>query len=332
MVRARLLWNHGQPVEATRLVRAVLEQSLSPELRFAATAELGCALREQGAGDEAVQAFAESTTLAESTFGPDSPRIAEVALQLGLTQIDLDLRDDAQRSLARAQTLFEALDPVPTLELAAVDMARAQLSYARGDLRGAAALVADVVDAYEKHRGPSSPQLGEAYNAQGVFAFLRDDHAAALAAWRKALQIQRTVTGDTSPAVALLRSNIAESQLAMGQTEHALDAFDEALAVLTEHPDEHAPAVAVALKGRGFALYLLGRTDESVDALQESLLVLGDAGSPFEHAATTFGLSQALRVTQPERAAQLRAAARDEFEGLDAAEVYESLQRLLQRD
>jgi tetratricopeptide (TPR) repeat protein len=310
------LRNDPPPSERSRLREAQLAARLSAQ-----RGQLGRAQR-------------ELTTVAEQItkrWGPGAKAIADIEFDLGLMALetgDLELaREHASRAHDALGVLYGAEGP----ELVVVDLLRARIQLAGGDVQGANEALEELAPRAAENLGDAHLDTRAAFEALGVTRYFVGEFEGSLRAYQRALTIAERVLGARHPEVAILRSNIGETLAALGRHEDALAAFRVALKDLSLASPEDNPDHAYPLKGAAKSLVALGRGGEAVPLLERALaLHSGERLDPLERLDVLRSLALVLASRDAARARALAAEADPLFESLrqpdERTEFYERLE------
>ncbi len=311
------------PLARTWLRRA-LRRADSRRLatRFDIRLDLAGVSRKLGDLDDARAAYLELRRSGATRLGPQHPTLAHVEYNLAVLEVDAGRFDAARESFARARDRFTTTfgPDTPTGLLSEFGLARIDMS--QGHLARAEHAINRVLPRFERVLGSTHRETAQAYNAQGILAFYRDDHIQALDAYQRALRGFVAAHGDDHDDVGLVHANIGESLVALQRYDEALSSLNHGLQILERRLGPSHAYLGPALKGRGIAHLETGAHLRAVADLRRAADILESAGDePLELATTHFALARALKATGDDSAGlglAQRAAA--EFESLDQPE------------
>jgi tetratricopeptide (TPR) repeat protein/predicted Ser/Thr protein kinase len=129
-------------------------------------------------------------------------------------------------------------------------------------------------------------------------AVLRGDPAQALPSLRKALEVQRRISGPEHPLVGKLLSNIAFAAEVAGDPEESLRNSEQALEVIAKTAGPRHPYFGMALVNKSMALLSLRRYEEVIVDCRTALEILEKTVAPSNLfiAYAVMNLSESLRA------------------------------------
>ncbi|MES2197066.1 MAG: tetratricopeptide repeat protein [Pseudomonadota bacterium] len=186
---------------------------------LAATAslrELALLTFEQGSPAESVVLMERALTIAEQTFGHESPALAAALAQLGHFYVAADRSDAAERVLARINSLIGENPPEQAPAYMTVLQLRAQLSAERGDFEDAEAGFKRAIAIASKYGGLQGNAVGNnAFNLATVY-LKADRPQEAINYFVKALDVFKREGGDRAPIVGYVLIGAAGAYARIG--------------------------------------------------------------------------------------------------------------------
>lgn len=218
--------------------------------------------------------------------------LGQVYTSLGLYPRSITLLTDARATQARVHA-------APTdIMLTTVSLADAQ--YMRGEYTVAESLYRDVIRAAGADSAPASPTLSRAWFGLGEALVQREVFPEADAAYRRALQIDRSLHETDHVDIARSISGLARSQFYQGNLEQGATLFRESLAMRRKLLGEDHPRVGEDLNALASIEYLRG--DHAAAARDFSVVlrlfrkIYGE-----EHPETATAMNNMARVQLEER-------------------------------
>jgi hypothetical protein len=153
----------------------------------------------------------------------------------------------------------------------------------------------------------------QALNGLAALHSVRGQHDKALRLRQQVLELRERFLGPEHFNTSLIRMDLANSLLELGQPARALALFEQVWALFEKTADLESPAGAQLMASRGEALRKLGRASDAVPLLERALqIATNQRGRPEYLATIQSALARALWDTgqQPERALKLAQAAR----------------------
>lgn len=180
----------------------------------------------------------------------------------------------------------------------------------------------------------SYENLAGAFDSVGKVAVKQGQSEAAIATYRRTLQIRELKFGKDHPAVASILDSLGAALQDAGEHDEALDHHERALVIYEAQPRPPRETGHV-LAHMGRCLLSLGRGTDALAAFERSHAMLRSHGaSSAELARVRFGMAQALMNLGRERDRMLDLArlARDAFAagGSTTRELYAEVRRWLQ--
>ncbi len=155
----------------------------------------------------------------------------------------------------------------------------------------------------------------------GVLRYMTGDIRRSLDGYRAALAMLEPTLGPEHADVGLLRSNIGEALLTLGQVDESVAEFTRALAIIQARWGKDHPELAFPLKGLGQAQLQRGNPQQALAPLESALALRQTGGDPQELADIQWALARALLGARraPERRRQLARAASARYRAMGAA-------------
>jgi Tol biopolymer transport system component/tetratricopeptide (TPR) repeat protein len=216
----------------------------------------------------------------EKQFGPEHPKVARSASDLGLYLKKLGRNEEALMYLRRALA-------ISSMHVSGGDAVLAQ------DMENVAELVPREEAMPLLARAAECNDPGTAARALGKLAALQNE-SAAIETYRKALAKEEAASGPEHPRVAVRLNDLA-LKLEPGAAEPL---FRRALAIQNDTLGANHPETAITANNLANALLALGKTDEAEQRQRESLKALEAALGP-EHprvAVASSNLADILRT------------------------------------
>ena len=236
LARGRILSSRGDYDEAIEVLErtAARARQLDEEAMAARlTLTLASARHRLSDNESAQRELLAELERVRTIYGERSPLAGQMHLQLGLIALE-EATDDAGSHISIARSIFEQTFGPDSLGVARARFAEVKLAFNRGELERARGLLDRVIRVFDLELGPRHLETAQALDARGTLRFFAGNHRDAMEDWRRALEVKRHVLGPRHEEVGLLISNIAESELALGDAAKALVSFDEALAIIGE--------------------------------------------------------------------------------------------------
>jgi len=278
--QAALAREAGEHRAALALLRTLLVHSSGPPPRphWRATVhtEIANELAVLGEYEEAEQEYRAALAMLREQLSDAHPRVARIEFDLALLALDRGQLDRASKLLASARSIYVDTFGNNSLKVARVDLAAASVAIQEGEFDRGLELSMHAEVALERDLGPEHAEVGDAAEAVGILRYYQGDFAGSIMAYRRALAIRERALGPKHESLALLRSNLGESLLALdpeSNAPEALDAFNRAVASLESTLGPSSPYLLAPLKGRGQASLALGNPRAAVQDLERALAV-----------------------------------------------------------
>lgn len=178
--------------------------------------ELALLAFDQGSPAESVVLVERALSIAEQTFGRESPALAAALAQLGSFYLAAGRNDAAEKTLARIDSLIGDNPPERTPGYVSVLELRAQLNAERGNIEDAEASFARAIAIARKYGGLQGNAVGNnSFNLAAVY--LRAGRPKeAIDYFVKALDIFKRESGDRAPIVGYTLIGAAEAYAKIG--------------------------------------------------------------------------------------------------------------------
>ena len=228
-VKGVVCWRQGALKTAQDYFRSVLQfgaRGSDPRVLSHANTNLGTIASVQGDFREAVRYFEEALSIGRQHALPEN--ILPTLINIGVTNMALSRLDAAGDAFVEASSIADALGTVSSRII--IDINRASLDVARGDLHGAKRFI-DGAIAMAATTGDRLAQ-GEAQKVDGIIARERGDFVAAeerlLGASRIATELDnQTLLGESARELAELYSRLGRNREMLQALNRARHAFDQ---------------------------------------------------------------------------------------------------------
>jgi tetratricopeptide (TPR) repeat protein len=251
--------------------------------------------------------------IVKRAFRPNSEEWAHYHLSAG--ELDSEQGRDAESlehyeeaaRLYRTLTGPESTDALQSL----VRVAEAQMALER--LGQAQQTFQQVLELTKKDPHQQEHIYTQALSGLATLHTVRGQHDKALKLRQQVLELRERFLGAEHFNTSLIRMDIANSQLDLGQPARALALFEQVRALFEKTADLDSPVGALLMAGKGEALRKLGKASEAMPLLENALQIAGKHKGRPEYLAT---VQSALARTlwdagqQPERVLKLATAAR----------------------
>jgi tetratricopeptide (TPR) repeat protein len=270
----RLAYREGRFQEAEEHQREalrLLQTSRGPEplLRALYLHDLGSTLRDLSRYSEAKEVLEEALAL-HADLGATHPYVVDL-------RIDIAMLHATRGDLATAHRLLDAILHVEAellgkqhpmigrahLEIAEVHRQRRALDLAMIHVMTAA-------DIYEATYGETHDKLADVYARLGPIAYRRGSYEEALAAYEKARALMVRYRGERHLDTGLAQVNIAETQVALGRHDEALETVAQAELILAPHLTSYGGIAPLLASVRGRALRGKGEVEAAARALERA--------------------------------------------------------------
>jgi tRNA A-37 threonylcarbamoyl transferase component Bud32/tetratricopeptide (TPR) repeat protein len=223
--RARVAALRGDATQAVVLHRAALEQleqldaADDPNLP-GFVAGLASAL-EPSDPAAALHEREAALAAAERIFGPDHPKTAEFAYDLGAALEQRERSDEATALFERAITIWTHAHGRPHPQLARAHLLLAHFALAAGDLAAASRHAQALRDIHDATLPADHVDRGDAAMLRSRIAALRGERGEALAAAREALRLWSPGAEPSADHIVELRLDIAAAELGLDELDAA---------------------------------------------------------------------------------------------------------------
>ena len=278
--------------------------------------DLANTLRSLGRLREAAQSYDQALSIHLDEFGHDHPYVADLRTDMAMLHLAQGQLTEARNILQDLLHAHMKLDTLMSqtiigrvhLELADIEHRRQELAIANDHAQRSLAI-------YREVYGKDHVNTAFAHTRAGVIAYRRGHFGEALNAYQAALVLEIRYKGEDHIDTGFTWSNIAETQLALGQLHEALRTLNHAEKILKPHTAAIPGLAPFFASVRGRILLRQGHGARAILVLERA--VDGFRGSPgesmpMEQADARWALARALAVeggasTKP--ACELAAAA-----------------------
>lgn len=202
----------------------------------------------------------------------DRTRLNGLIAKADATDVDADPKAymaNFEAALAEARRIYPETHP----EIAARRQGIATALASQGKMDEASAIIEAILPILEKAGPAFLRPLADTYNVRGFIANLRGDHAGAIAAAQRSLDMNRAMAaGKPNKEVAIQMANLAAINWEAGRSENTLAMNAEAIAMARALSPVPAD-VAVWYSNRVAYLHTMGRSSEAVATAREGLAV-----------------------------------------------------------
>ncbi|AKF80300.1 serine/threonine protein kinase [Myxococcus fulvus 124B02] len=244
----------------------------------------GTLLRMQRHYPEAAMQQEQALLLAEQAFGADSLEVADVLLELGVSQWRDARLPQARATLERAvditrRTLGDEhpevarmrLALVPVLRDGAFEPQRANEEQTARDLDLAERTVREALAILERTLGPEHPRVYDALNDLGSTLVVRERFRDALPIYARALAIAEKTDGPKSQGAAVIHGNLGVLRLQAGDYRLSEEHFRQLLTIREAHFGPQHPILISTLRLLGRALMRQQRHEEVLPYFQRAV-------------------------------------------------------------
>lgn len=244
---------------------------------------LGSMYDRLGKFDKSEQLFSLALTDAKQTFGADSPKTAEILVQLGAMRGD---RGDVKRA---AQDIQQVLDMAAARHLAATDPTVVQAQIAMGkiaiessDLHKAVDLLTPIAQADPARSGISVNDVRESLSALATAELYQQHYDIAEQDARRAVALDRQLLGEAHPQTGVDLVNLASIKATQGDFPQAEPLYREGIAIMKGWYGPDHPDVATALSILARLLSAEKKDDEAEPMLRDALRIQEKVYGPVE--------------------------------------------------
>jgi tetratricopeptide (TPR) repeat protein len=214
-----------------------IRDKISVEPSFHDLLYLGWTATGQGRLEEGLQYHRRALALAEQTFGPEHPRLAELLNQLGRTFYLMGRFEEALDHHNRALAIQEKTlgHRHPSVALSLVGIGRALRGLERQEeafdyFRRSLAL-------YEEVLGPDHLELANPLEDIGSVLASRGEYGPAISNFERALALEEKALGRDNSYVASTLTKIGRAALGLGDKRKAIGSLERALSIRVKHPE-----------------------------------------------------------------------------------------------
>lgn len=291
----------GWPESKAELQRLAASLQVNPtEPQLAQELELAAVLHRSGDTAGAEETYGRALRIAQASFGPHHPLVAEVLRGTAQVAYDSGRLSEALTSLQQALTIESEVGSTNSSGLPATLNQLAIVKFTMGDFDGALAALHEAL-AIAETQGDSSQSatylsnLGQILREQG-----RLDESLAL--FERALAIEETLGNHASASNQY--NSIAGIRADMGDLHGALALFERSLAVSRQLGD--TSSVARRLNNIGSIYLVQRRMDQAIACFEQAAAIHAQNANELELATVYGNLGSAYRQAgQPARALEL---------------------------
>ena len=217
---------------ALAVILLVLASSLpAQESRFNELHARVADLYQRGRYADEVPVATEAVTVAEATFGPDSPKLATALGNLAVAYVSLSKFALAEPLFERALRIDEKAY-APENPNIAIDLDNLALVYANQDRYAKAEpLLLRALSVEEKAFGSENPKVASALNGLATLYFRQGEYAKAEPFFQRALALDEKAFGPENHGVALALNNLAMDYDVQGKSSLAEPLYLRALSI-----------------------------------------------------------------------------------------------------
>lgn len=241
---------------------------------------LGVVLTANGDLEAAAEQFRTAIRHRQEHYGTDNPSVAAARNDLGITLVRLGRHLEAEDAFRAAlEANRRALGEThPMIATNSMNLGNA-VAEGREDFAESAALYANALAIREAVFGSDDPAVAEVLVAQGSLARRQGDHAAAVAALRRAIALFGGPNAkDLRAGMAL--NNLGTSYIKLGDTKAAVEAFTQSIALFEREKALQHPSRLRAYLRRCEAWANAGETVVASADCEVAGTLLGALASP----------------------------------------------------
>jgi tetratricopeptide (TPR) repeat protein len=247
--------------------------------------------------DEGRTLTRQALARARHSLGNRHPQVAYLLMNLGNLHWKTGRRDEAGRALDEALGILAASHGEASVPVAQARLSIAELHRMNGDLDRALAHAQAARDTLEALLG-DHPHYAIAVGNVGNALFEAGRYEQAAAAYREALEIERSVYPPAHPWMAARFASLGDALLGLRRHDEALAHYERSLALLEANRDvpPDAEYFTYPLKGKAKVSLARGRPADAARLLERALSIWNKnpEGNPFETADTKWTLARAL--------------------------------------
>ena len=230
---------------------------------------------ELGELDRSVDLLGKAVEMARQAYGEDSWVVALPLHEVGRNLGKLRRWEEAQAALEQVLAIREAQDPPDAPGLGAVHSELGVVIASRGDLGAASHHQQRAYELFRQAYGDRHPETNAVRGRLASLDFARRDYAAAAAARREVLALNRPVFGD-HPRIAGDFVKLGDALRENGELDAAVEAFSEALVLLERIDKGGSPLAGSASAGLGRTFALQGADSQAEERLREATRLTPD--------------------------------------------------------
>jgi tetratricopeptide (TPR) repeat protein len=242
----------------------------------------------RGQPREALAEFERSLGIAERTFGPDDPEIAQICNHLALLYRDSGQYARARKCAERAVVIREREFGPKSIPTAASLSVLAQVSQSEGDLAQAEALNRRAL-AIRREASPGQSRVAESLSNLGTVVKNQGNFAEAERLYKEALHIWTGANGPASFEVALALNNLGSLYQQQGKLHKAEEQYRRAVPMMERAAGPASPSFALVLTNQSALYRELRKWDQAEMPLRRALAIDEAALGP-EHAHVALDL------------------------------------------
>jgi tetratricopeptide (TPR) repeat protein len=251
LIRRTFAIRHDQPATLARQTNALAES----QYRL-------------GEYEEALRTFSKAWNGA----GTASPSLrSRILAGWGLTLIDVEKYDDADRILRRALAIDRARGEPGGNDVARDLEALGFNQFNAGNLEAAQPLILRALALRKKFEGPLSPSVSDNYNTLGSIAYMRHDLPAAERYFRGNLEVDYKVLGADHPDVATTMNNLGRVLLERRRFREAAPLLERAIVIGERERGEGHAYMAFAYSNLAIIRAQTGRSREAEALFQQAI-------------------------------------------------------------
>lgn len=285
--------------QALRLWQQLHPTMAHPDLLLAQN-RLGALFEQQAKYAEAARYYEQALQTSKRLTGRADSRI-QVAPLLGLGRVRALQGDheDARRWFEQAADLASSTLPADDPLVVSTLQAVASLDFRLGRYDKAQRRFRAILDRLPDPGSQAQiEQLARAWNNLGISQRAAGDARAASRSHQNALELRREMTGaEREMAIAQSLTNLARTNIDLGQPDIAGTQVDQALAGLSAQPGARAAELAaIALSTRSLLAERQGLYEDALRDANHALSIRRDIHGEIAHPGIAFGLAQLGRI------------------------------------
>jgi tetratricopeptide (TPR) repeat protein len=198
----------------------------------------------RGDHEEAVEAFREVLDIQQRRLGPDHPRVADAALNLGVALTDLPDLVGAQQQLERALAVYGTLSPRQDETIATIRYSLAVVLRLSGEPSAARPHLDHALDVWTRTLGPRHPRIAAVESELGILLASSGEVDAGLDRLGRARAILEEAGGEHHPDLIPVLVSSADALHAAGRDSEAIPVYTRAVDLCGRHASGLAECVA----------------------------------------------------------------------------------------